>query len=42
LLDEKEKDFYSYAEKCIKDWESNGKNVTPLIIELKSFKKRLI
>ena len=42
LLDEQEKQFYSYAEKCIKEWEANGKNVKPLILELKSYKKRII
>lgn len=41
LLDEKEKQFYSYAEQCIKEWEANGKNVKPLIMELKGYKKRL-
>ena len=42
LLDEKEKQFYSYAEQCIKEWEANGKNVKPLIMELKGYKKRII
>lgn len=42
LLDQQEKDFYSYAEQCIKEWESNGKNVKPLIMELKSYKKRTV
>lgn len=36
LLDQKDKEFYSYAEKCIKEWKDAGKNVTPLIMELKS------
>jgi len=36
LLDHKEKEFYSYAEKCIKEWQDQGKNVKPLILELKN------
>ena len=42
LLDQKDKQFYSYAEQCIKEWKDQGKNVTPLIMELKSYKKRLV
>ena len=41
LLDNKEKEFYSYAEKCIKEWQDAGKNVRPLILELKNYKKRV-
>lgn len=41
LLDNKEKDFYSYAEKCISEWQEAGKNVKPLILELKNYKKRV-
>jgi hypothetical protein len=40
LLDNQEKEFYSYAEQCIKEWEAAGKNVKPLIMELKGYKKR--
>jgi hypothetical protein len=40
LLDIKEKEFYSYAERCIKEWQNEGKNVKPLILELKGYKKR--
>jgi len=40
LLDHKEKEFYSYAEKCIKEWQDQGKNVKPLILELKNYKKK--
>ena len=36
LLDQQEKHFYSYAEKAIEDWKKEGKNVTPLILELKN------
>jgi hypothetical protein len=41
LLDQQEKGFYSYAERCIRDWEAAGKNVKPLLIELKNYKKRI-
>lgn len=41
LLDQQEKNFYSYAERCIKDWDQAGKNVKPLIIELKNYRKRI-
>jgi hypothetical protein len=40
LLDLKEKEFYSYAERCIKEWQQAGKNVKPLILELKNYKKK--
>jgi hypothetical protein len=40
LLDQQEKHFYSYAERCIKEWKDDGKNVTPLILELKQQAKR--
>lgn len=41
LMDQQEKNFYSYAEKCIAEWSSQGKNVKPLIMELKNYKKRV-
>ena len=41
LLDHQEKQFYSYAEQCIKEWQDKGKNVTPLILELKNYKKQI-
>lgn len=42
LLDQQEKNFYSYAEKCIQEWQGQGKNVKPLIMELKNYKKRVV
>ena len=42
LLDLKEKEFYSYAERCIKEWQQAGKNVKPLILELKNYKKKAL
>ena len=41
LLDEQDKKFYSYAEKAIKQWQDSGKNIKPLIMELKTYKKRI-
>lgn len=41
LLDQQDKQFYSYAEKAIKDWKGEGKNVTPLILELKGQAKQI-
>jgi hypothetical protein len=40
LLDQQEKHFYSYAEQAIQEWRGEGKNVTPLILELKSQAKQ--
>jgi len=42
LLDQQTKNFYSYAEKAIEDWEKNGKNVKPLVLELKGYKKKVV
>lgn len=40
LLDQQDKHFYSYAERCIKEWKDQGKNVTPLLLELKKQAKQ--
>jgi hypothetical protein len=42
LLDQQEKNFYSYAERCIQEWSTQGKNVKPLIMELKNYRKRIV
>jgi predicted DNA-binding WGR domain protein len=42
LLDQQEKNFYSYAEQCIGQWQAQGKNVKPIIMELKNYKKRVV
>lgn len=42
LLDQQEKNFYSYAEQCISQWQADGKNVKPIIMELKNYKKRIV
>lgn len=41
LLDQQEKGFYSYAEQAVKEWQQKGKNITPLILELKNYKKKV-
>jgi len=41
LADQEEKAYYSYAERCIKDWTEAGKNVKPLLIELKTYKNKI-
>ena len=41
LADNEEKTYYSYAERCIKEWGDSGKNVKPLLIELKTYKNKI-
>ena len=41
LLDQQEHSFYSYAEQAVKQWQDSGKNVKPLILELKNYKKKV-
>lgn len=44
MLSQKEFDddhFNSYAEKCLQEWAAQGKNVTPLILELKGYRKKI-
>jgi len=35
-------EFHSYAENCIRDYSNEGKNVIPLIKELREFRKKVI
>jgi len=35
-----EKTFQSYAQKCLVEWDDNGKNVKPLLLELQRYKKK--
>jgi len=35
-------EFHSYAENCIRDYAAEGKNVIPLIKELREFRKRVL
>ena len=41
MQDDEQLQFHSYAEKCLKEWSAQGKNITPLILELKNYKKRI-
>ncbi len=41
LVDQQEKYFYSYAEKAMDEWQGSGKNVKPLVMELKGTAKAL-
>lgn len=42
LLDQQTKNFYSYAEEAVQTWQEGGKNVKPLILELKGYKKKIV
>merc|ERR1712054_447099 len=35
-------EFHNYAESCIRDYAEEGKNVIPLIKELREFRKRVL
>jgi len=39
-IEEEEKIFNSYAEKCLVEWDQGGKNVKPLLLELQKYKKK--
>ena len=41
-MEQQEKNFYTYAEQAISEWQGQGKNVKPLIMELKNYKKRVV
>ncbi len=41
LLDQQEKHFYNYAEKAIDEWKGSGKDVKPLVLELKGQAKAM-
>jgi hypothetical protein len=38
VRDQNEKEYLSYAEKCMKEWADQGKNVIPLVKQLKAYK----
>jgi len=40
-IDDEERIFQSYAEKCIAEWKDNGKNIKPLLLELENYKKKM-
>jgi len=39
-VEKEEKTFQSYAQKCLVEWDDNGKNVKPLLLELQKYKKK--
>jgi len=41
-LDDEEKVFNSYAEKCLSEWSDNGKNIKPMLLELQKYKKKIV
>jgi hypothetical protein len=41
LADQEKKNYYSYAERCLKEWNEAGKNVKPLLIELKTYNNKV-
>jgi hypothetical protein len=41
IKDEKN-DFFKYAETCINEWKSGGKNVMPLLLEMKKYKDFMV
>ena len=38
-LDQENDEFLKYAENCIRDYHKQGKDITPLLLELKRYKK---
>lgn len=42
LHDQQDKAFYSYAERAVSQWQESGKNIKPLIMELKGYNKRVL
>ena len=42
VMDDEAGQFNSYAEQCLQEWADQGKNVTPLILQLKNYKKKAI
>lgn len=41
MLNNEQDEFLKYAEGWIKDYYNQGKDITPLILDLKSYKKKL-
>jgi len=39
-VEDEDRVFQSYAEKALKEWDANGKNVKPLLLELQKYKKK--
>lgn len=41
MLENEQDDFLKYAETWIKEYHNAGKDITPLILDLKAYKKKL-
>ena len=41
MLNNEQDDFLNYAEGWIQDYNAQGKDITPLILDLKGYKKKL-
>lgn len=41
ILNNEQDDFLKYAESWIQDYHAQGKDITPLILDLKAYKKKL-
>ncbi len=41
LLSSEQEEFYNYAEDWVKEYHNQGKDITPLILELKNYKKKM-
>jgi len=41
MLNNEQDNFLNYAEHCVKEYQAQGKDITPLIIELGNYKKKL-
>lgn len=39
-IEDEDRVFQSYAEKCLVEWDGTGKNVKPLLLELQRYKKK--
>lgn len=41
-LEDDERVFNSYAEKCLNEWQDNGKNIKPMLLELQKYKAKIV
>lgn len=39
-IEEEETIFNNYAERCLKEWQDQGKNIKPLLLELAKYKDK--
>jgi len=41
-IQDEDRVFQSYAEKCLNEWQHDGKNLKPLLLELETYKKKTL